>query len=88
MEIYYHAKFLKNYHKRIASSSKLKRLVKKKISLFLKNPFDVVLKNHSLKGKKKGLRSFSVSPDLRIIYQEISKTTIVFLDIGSHNQVY
>ena len=88
MEIYYHAKFLKNYRKRIACFPKLKKLVKGKIKLFLKNPFNAVLKNHLLKGKKKGLRSFSVSPDLRIIYQEISKTKVIFLDIGSHNQVY
>jgi addiction module RelE/StbE family toxin len=88
MEIYYHARFLKNYRKRITPSKKLQILVKEKIDLLMQNPFNPVLKNHPLKGARKNNRSFSVNADIRIIFREISESRLLLLDIGSHNQVY
>jgi addiction module RelE/StbE family toxin len=46
-----------------------------------------LLDDHALKGKMKGKRAFSITDDVRVIYVE-SDNVFVFLDIGSHNQVY
>lgn len=43
--------------------------------------------DHALTGKLTGKRAFSVAGDIRVIYVEL-EDAIVFLDIGSHNQVY
>ena len=45
------------------------------------------LNDHPLTGKLKGLRAFSVGGDVRVVYQE-TEDHYLFLDIGSHNQVY
>lgn len=46
------------------------------------------LKNHPLKGKKKDYKAFSITGDYRITYKLISKSKVIFVDIGTHNQVY
>ena len=45
------------------------------------------LNDHGLVGKKLGLRAFAMSGDIRIVYAE-TEEAYVFLDVGSHNQVY
>jgi len=47
-----------------------------------------LLKDHPLTGKKQGLRAFSITGDVRIVYHFVSDDFVEFLDIGSHNQVY
>ena len=47
-----------------------------------------LLKNHPLTGAKRELRSFSVTGDVRIVYQLSGDDDAIFFDIGSHNQVY
>jgi len=60
-----------------------------KIEIFSKTPMDKSLKNHALQGKLKGLRAFSVTGDVRIIFQEVDGYVIVlFIAIGSHSQLY
>jgi len=36
----------------------------------------------------KGFYAFSITGDIRVIYQKISDEEIILVDIGSHNQVY
>lgn len=88
MKIRFHSKFVKNYQRRIRSNKNLVIQVEERIEIFKNNPNDPVLKNHILKGSKSGYKSFSITGDIRIIYEQISSDEIVFLDIGSHNQVY
>ena len=45
------------------------------------------LYDHALTGKLAGKRAFSIAGDIRVIYVEL-EDAIVFLDVGSHNQVY
>lgn len=59
-----------------------------RIHLFSINPYDPILKDHALKGHLIGKRSFSVTGDIRVIYRYIDETTVLLLQIGSHNQVY
>lgn len=83
-----HHSFLKSFDKRIGRNSKLSIQTQKRIELFKENPDSPLLKDHPLTGKKQGLRSFSITGDIRIIYHFISDNYVEFLDIGSHNQVY
>lgn len=88
MTIELYPNFKKSYKKRIANNPKLVSQVAKRIKLFQQNPKNPILRAHQLTGAKKDLCSFSVAGDIRILYFLISKDKAVFLDIGSHNQVY
>lgn len=83
-----HPKFDKNYRRRILPHPHLDTKFKERLNLFITNPRNPILKDHPLIGKKKHLRSFSITGDIRVIYQEISPTEALFLDIGTHSQVY
>jgi addiction module RelE/StbE family toxin len=88
LELEYHKQFLKNFKSRISHDKKLNIQFKKRLSVFLDNPKNILLKDHGLAGTKLGYRSFSINGDLRVIYTYQSLTKIVLVDIGSHNQVY
>lgn len=82
------------YHKRFEKRFRILRPdIQKKVIIaiqhFGNNPHNPVLRNHPLKGRLSGLRAFSVTGDVRVIFQEYQKYTIVLMvDVGTHNQVY
>ena len=88
MKVNLYHNFVKNYKKRIAINPKLVSKTEERISLFKTDPKNSVLKDHGLTGAKKGLRAFSITGDVRIVYLPVSDGEVTFLDIGSHNQVY
>lgn len=88
MIVQLHPKFKAAYKKRIAYSSKLVIKTEERIKLFKENPQNPILKDHALTGREKYLRSFSITGDIRVVYQPVSKDHVLFLDIGSHNQIY
>lgn len=81
-----HRKFDKQFEK---LSPKLQKKTRIAIGIFIKDPFDPVLRNHALHGIMQEERAFCVTGDVRIIFQEFDDYTIVFmLEIGTHNQIY
>jgi len=60
------------------------------VEQFIENPFNNTLRTHKLSGKLKGAWSFSVSYDLRIVFYftKDKPKKAVFVDIGSHDEVY
>jgi addiction module RelE/StbE family toxin len=62
--------------------------VDKRIHWFRKNPDDARLRNHKLLKKMKGKFAFSITGDIRIVYEWIGKSTVRFLAIGGHKKVY
>lgn len=52
------------------------------------DPFDPRLRTHKLSGKLEGLWSFSVEFDVRVIFYFTEKDEAVFVDVGSHDEVY
>lgn len=80
--------FKKYFKQRIARNSKLVAKTEQQISIFAENPKSPILKDHALTGKKSHLRAFWVTGDIRIVYLPISEDEVIFIDIGSHNQVY
>lgn len=83
-----HPSFNKSFKKRVKSNSKLVGKTEERIKLFLENTDNPVLKDHKLTGDRKNHRAFWITGDVRIIYYPVSKNEVIFIDIGSHNQVY
>lgn len=80
MEVYYYSEFKKSAKKYREHQD----LIKKKINLFLQDPFDKSLKTHKLSGKLSGYWSFSVNYHLRIMFEFIDEKTVGLVDIGTH----
>jgi len=80
-------KFIKHYKIRIKTRSNLAKQYDIRYKLFCDGRRGQPLNDHALKGDKLGLRSFSISGDIRVVYKETDEA-YVFLAIGSHSQVY
>ncbi len=79
----------KNFDKQYSKLNiKIKNQFKKHIELFKLNPFDITLRNHALKGRYLGYRSIDISGDVRALYTIKGNTLIIFVFIGTHNQLY
>ncbi|MBI2049604.1 type II toxin-antitoxin system mRNA interferase toxin, RelE/StbE family [Candidatus Roizmanbacteria bacterium] len=87
MKIHYHKDFIKSYRKRILRNVSLDKRFKERLKLFIENNQSSILKDHVLKGRKLGYRAFSITGDIRVIYEEVDDG-VLLLDIGTHNQVY
>lgn len=88
VEIIFSKLFQSNYSNRIFSSLKLSDRFTERVKIFSKNPADPILRDHSLQGEMKLYRSFSITSDIRVIYQIIGNQTVKFIAIGTHEQVY
>lgn len=55
--------------------------------MFIAGQRSAPMNDHVLTGSLQGRRAFSISGDVRVIYIEL-EDKIIFLDIGTHNQVY
>lgn len=62
--------------------------IDRRVKLFLKNSKDTRLYNHSLTGRLEGRWAFSITSDIRIVYEILGKNTVRFLAIGGHAKVY
>lgn len=86
MEIIYNKYFVKSYKK---LQNKDQKLVDKTLKIFAKNPHNPILRNHELKGNKKGIHSIDVKFDLRILFlKKGNYIKVIMLEIGTHSQIY
>lgn len=53
-------------------------LISQKIKIFINNPNDTRLKNHLLKKRMAGKYAFSITGDIRIVYEWIGKNKVRF----------
>lgn len=88
MEISFSSSFKRSLKKRIKNKPGLEKKIWTKIKIFIDNPFEPSLKTHRLSGKIKNCWSFSIEYDVRVIFFFTEKEDIVFIDIGSHEEVY
>lgn len=79
-------RLFKRYYRKL--STKQKTLYKQRVLILEKNPRHTLLKMHSLHGILEGCYAFSLSGDLRVVFQWVNKNHIVLIKIGTHNQVY
>jgi addiction module RelE/StbE family toxin len=56
--------------------------------IFINDNRHPLLRCHLLSGKLAGLRSFNVTADYRVIYQDLGEGSVIFRAIGTHNQLY
>lgn len=72
---------------RIAVNPQRVKLFREKLKRFMQEDAREVLEDHALREKMIGLRAFSISGDIRVVYKENPKS-IILVDIGSHEEVY
>jgi addiction module RelE/StbE family toxin len=82
-----HRSFNKSYKSRVLNNRKLDKKFRERLQDFINGERGYPVNDHALTGDMVGYRSFSVANDLRVIYTE-TDDQIIFVDIGSHNQVY
>ncbi len=89
MEVSFSESFKKAFKKRV-KSTEIEAEFWISLELFLNDPFDSSLKTHKLSGKLKDLWSFSLEYDLRVVFffTKDKPKKAVFVDIGTHNEVY
>ena len=80
-----HKHFEKKYSK---CSKKVKDAFKERRNLFLENIDNPLLGIHMLHGEYTGYKSFNVTGDIRVLYKEIKEEVFLFMDIGSHGELY
>lgn len=85
MEVELSSRFLKRAR---LLSNKEKQRLSERTEWFRKNPNDPRLKAHALTGKLKGMYSFSITHGKRVTYVLIDDFTALFIDAGSHEDVY
>lgn len=88
MDIVLTDQFKKNFKKRILRNVPLTIKYRERAILFMQDTHNPLLHTHILKGKMREYRSFSITGDVRVIYIQQNIKTILFVDIGSHAQVY
>jgi len=82
VKIYFSSRFARSYKK---LPSKVKEIAAKKEKIFRKNPFDVRLKAHKLRGGLKKFWSFSIDDKYRIIFRFQDRETVLFYSVGDHS---
>ena len=82
MNLSYASSFLKQVKK---CDSCLQEEVFTAVEIFQQNPHHPSLKTHKLQGKLAGRWSFSVNYKIRIVFEYLSKESVVLLAIGSHD---
>ena len=87
MKIFFTKHFKKSYKKRIQPNRNLEKRFDQRYDIFILDTTNPLLKDHSLTGKLRDHRAFSITRDIRVVYY-IHKNIAYFVDVGTHNQVY
>ena len=85
MNILFHKHFVK-MHKRLPR--RLQQQCEERIELFLREPFNPMLRNHALTGKFEGYRSINITGSVRTHFKVLAADTIIFVRVGSHPELY
>jgi addiction module RelE/StbE family toxin len=88
MIVQFSSSFKRAYKKRLKKQPDLEVLFRQRLTLYVENCFHPRLKTHKLSGRLETYWSFSLAYDLRVIFQFISDDEVIFLDIGTHDEVY
>lgn len=89
MEVSFSGAFKKAFRKRIKDSISEAEFWER-LEIFTEEPFNTKLKTHKLSGKLKGLWSFSIEQNLRVVFYftKDKPPKVIFVDIGNHDEVY
>ena len=89
MEVAFSDTFKKAFKKRVLSTT-FESIFWEKLNILIYDPYESSLKTHKLTGKLKDLWSFSIAYDIRVVFYftKDKPKKAVFIDIGSHDDVY
>ncbi len=85
MEIKLSPRFKKSFTK---LHPRVQRKAIEKIVVFRKNQFDPRLNTYKLHGERKGEWAYSVDYSYRIVFVFLGNDTVLYLDIGTHDELY
>lgn len=88
VDISFSSSFKRSFKKRIKGNVDLDSRFWEKLQQFTVDPFDPSLKTHKLSGKLKECWSFSIGYDERVLFYFTDDEKAVFVDVGSHDEVY
>ncbi len=80
--------FRKAFKRKVRGNKNLEARFRNRVAIFQENPFDPRLKTHRLSGQLQGLWSFSIDHDVRVIFSFVDPSRALFVDIGTHEEVY
>lgn len=86
--IEYNRTFKKHFKLRILQNKNLFKRYEERLEIFLKDRRSLVLNDHKLVGSMRNTRAFNITGDIRVVYVEVVKDHCIFLDIGTHPQIY
>jgi len=87
-EVAFSLSFQRAFKRRIKGNAALETRFWERLEIFQNNPFDQKLRTHKLSGQLKDLWSFSIQYDLRVVFSFLEGERVLFVDIGSHEEVY
>jgi len=87
-EIVLTSSFRKAFKRKIRGNKKLEQRFRDRVAIFQNDPFDARLRTHQLSGQLQGLWSFSVDYDARVIFSFVESDRALFVDMGTHEEVY
>jgi addiction module RelE/StbE family toxin len=87
-EVAFSSSFKRAFKRRIKGNAVLEARFWEKLEIFRNNPFDQRLRTHKLSGRLKDLWSFSIEYDLRIVFSFLEGDRALFIEIGTHEEVY
>jgi mRNA-degrading endonuclease YafQ of YafQ-DinJ toxin-antitoxin module len=87
-EVAFSSSFKRAFNRRIKGNAVSEARFWERLEVFRNNPFDQSLRTHKLSGRLKDLWSFSIEYDLRIVFSFLEGDRALFVDIGTHDEVY
>jgi len=83
------ATYSKNFKKSLKKKDKfIQEKVRERIRLLREDPSNVLLNNHKLHGEYGGCNSINITGDFRVVFKYLNENQVVFLDIGTHTELY
>ncbi|MBI4365231.1 MAG: type II toxin-antitoxin system mRNA interferase toxin, RelE/StbE family [Deltaproteobacteria bacterium] len=85
MDIHYTSRFIRDFQE---LPKAVQRLAIQQEQIFRKDPQDRRLHTKALKGRLKGVYSFRVTRNYRVLYAWKEKRTVLFYEIGDRQYIY
>ena len=85
MDAFLHRSFVKKFKK---LAPKIQKQFGERLDLFLTNPTDQILNNHSVERAFPDCRSINITGDFRAVYWQIDDDLVEFVVIDTHTNLY
>ena len=82
-------KFSKTFKKQYEKIPKeVREVFKEKMTIFLENEFNEILRNHKLHGEYLDFWNINIAGDYRLVYKKELETVILLIAIETHVKLY